>query len=86
MDTLGAGDVLHGAYAYALAVGLPRLDALRLAVRVAALRVTIPGPGWSRDPRFREAGRPAMTRPLKPSADAPPPPDAAAPGGPTTPR
>lgn len=57
VDTLGAGDALHGAYAYGLAVGLPRPDALVLAVGVAARRVTIAGtPGWWFDPRLRAAG------------------------------
>ncbi|PFG17698.1 sugar/nucleoside kinase (ribokinase family) [Propionicimonas paludicola] len=43
-DTLGAGDVLHGAYAYALAAGLPRTQALALAVAAASTRVASIGP------------------------------------------
>lgn len=44
VDTLGAGDVLHGAYAFALAAGKERPDALRTAVRVAGIRVAHIGP------------------------------------------
>ena len=44
VDTLGAGDVLHGAYAFALAAGQERPDALRTAVRVAGIRVAHIGP------------------------------------------
>ena len=44
VDTLGAGDVLHGAYAFALAVGQDRQQALRTAVRVAGIRVRQIGP------------------------------------------
>ncbi len=56
VDTLGAGDVLHGAYAYALAAGLPRVEALRGAVAVAAQRVAIAdAEAWWRDPRLRAA-------------------------------
>lgn len=44
VDTLGAGDVLHGAYAFALAAGQERPDALRTAVRVAGIRVAHNGP------------------------------------------
>lgn len=35
VDTLGAGDVLHGAYAYYLAGGRPPLDALRAGAVIA---------------------------------------------------
>ena len=38
-DTLGAGDVWHGAFALALAEGKPTLDALTFATAAAALKV-----------------------------------------------
>lgn len=44
VDTVGAGDVLHGAYARALAVGLDRPAALRAGVAAASERVRRPGP------------------------------------------
>lgn len=44
VDTLGAGDVLHGGYAFALADGSARLEALEFAVATAALRVRSLGP------------------------------------------
>lgn len=43
-DTLGAGDVFHGAFAYALAGGAPFVDALAHGVRIAALRCAVAGP------------------------------------------
>lgn len=43
-DTLGAGDVLHGAYAYALATGMPRRAGLEFAVSAATRRVSTIGP------------------------------------------
>ena len=48
-DTLGAGDVLHGSYAFALARGVDRVAALRFAVAAASRRVTTPGPFAWRD-------------------------------------
>lgn len=54
VDTLGAGDVLHGAYAYALATGLTRVDALAFAIAAATRRVTNLGPfSWRNDLRRR---------------------------------
>ena len=54
-DTLGAGDAFHGAYAY-VAAARPDLafpDALAQAVRVAALRCTVPGArAWLDTPAF----------------------------------
>lgn len=44
VDTLGAGDVLHGAYCYGLASGLDRPDALQGAVAAATERVRHLGP------------------------------------------
>ena len=47
VDTVGAGDVLHGAYCHALASGLDRTPALEWAVTVATERVRHLGPfGW----------------------------------------
>jgi sulfofructose kinase len=43
VDTLGAGDVLHGAFALALARGAPIEEALRFACAAAALKCTRPG-------------------------------------------
>ncbi|MDQ7993681.1 MAG: PfkB family carbohydrate kinase, partial [Propionicimonas sp.] len=44
VDTLGAGDVLHGGYAFALAAGRPRLEALAFGAAAASLRVASLGP------------------------------------------
>lgn len=44
VDTLGAGDVFHGAYAYALAVGDDVETRLRSAAEVAAIRCAQVGP------------------------------------------
>jgi len=44
VDTVGAGDVLHGAYCHGLASGLGRPEALRRAVQVATRRVRELGP------------------------------------------
>ncbi|WNB86948.1 PfkB family carbohydrate kinase [Cellulomonas sp. ATA003] len=50
-DTLGAGDVLHGAYAFAVAAGLDLVQALGPAVAVASHRVGHVGPrSWLSDP------------------------------------
>jgi sulfofructose kinase len=43
VDTLGAGDVWHGAFAVGLAEGRPAPDALRRANAAAALSTTAPG-------------------------------------------
>ena len=43
VDTLGAGDVFHGAFAGALAAGQAETDALRWAAGAAALKCTRPG-------------------------------------------
>ncbi len=43
VDTLGAGDVFHGAFAGALAAGQTETDALRWAAGAAALKCTRPG-------------------------------------------
>jgi sugar/nucleoside kinase (ribokinase family) len=46
-DTLGAGDVFHGAAAFALTRNVSWPDCLRFAAEVAAVRVQHPGPrGW----------------------------------------
>lgn len=45
VDTLGAGDTWHGAFAFALCDGLSQLDAIRFASAAAAIKVTrIGGP------------------------------------------
>ena len=47
VDTLGAGDVFHGAYAHALATGADVESRLRAAAEVAAIRCAHVGPrGW----------------------------------------
>lgn len=43
VDTTGCGDVFHGAYAAALAEGLPLRDRVTLASAAAALKATRPG-------------------------------------------
>ena len=43
VDTLGAGDVWHGAFALALAEGLDETAAVRAASAAAAIKVTRPG-------------------------------------------
>lgn len=43
VDTLGAGDVFHGAFALALAEGRPEADALRFASAAAAMKCTKAG-------------------------------------------
>ncbi len=55
VDTLGAGDVLHGAFAAAWSAWPAReLEALRLAARVATASVEHPGArGWARDEALR---------------------------------
>lgn len=44
VDTLGAGDVFHGAYAYALAAGAGIEERIRYAAAVAAIRCSMVGP------------------------------------------
>ncbi len=44
VDTVGAGDVLHGAYCFGLASGGDRMDALERAVEAATTRVQHLGP------------------------------------------
>lgn len=43
VDTVGAGDVFHGALALALAEGRPEADAVRFAAAAAALKCSRPG-------------------------------------------
>ncbi len=59
IDTTGCGDVFHGAYAYALARGLPLGDRIRLASATAAIKATRRG-GQAGIPR-----RPELQRFLK---------------------
>ncbi len=57
-DTLGAGDVFHGAVARALAVGAEFPAALAFASRVACIRVGHAGPrSWLGDPALGELAR-----------------------------
>ncbi|WP_341359238.1 PfkB family carbohydrate kinase [Georgenia sp. M64] len=57
-DTLGAGDVLHGAYAFGVAEGRSPVEALELAVRVASLKVGHIGPrSWLTDPELLTVAR-----------------------------
>lgn len=57
-DTLGAGDVFHGAYAYAVAAGAAPVESLDLAAAVAALRVRHVGPrSWLDDPALADLTR-----------------------------
>jgi sugar/nucleoside kinase (ribokinase family) len=52
-DTLGAGDVFHGAFAFAIAAGADTMAALGFGAEVAAVRVGHPGPrAWLADPRL----------------------------------
>lgn len=44
VDTLGAGDVLHGAYCHGLALGLEPVPALDRAARIASASVAVAGP------------------------------------------
>lgn len=59
VDTTGCGDVFHGAYAAALAQGLPIENRLRLAAAAAALKATRPGgqDGIPRRTELRLAGQ-----------------------------
>ncbi|WP_345713287.1 nucleoside/nucleotide kinase family protein [Kineococcus glutinatus] len=55
VDTLGAGDVLHGALALAIADGMELHEALTAAVQVASWRCTVPGArAWLRAPWFAD--------------------------------
>lgn len=47
VDTLGAGDVWHGAFTLQLAKGADELNAVRFANAAAALKCTRVGGGWS---------------------------------------
>ncbi len=58
VDTVGAGDVLHGAYCHGLASGLGRVPALERAVAVASERVRHRGPfAWRAAVGVRWRGR-----------------------------
>lgn len=56
VDTTGCGDVFHGAYAFALARGLPLGDRIRLASAAAAIKATRRG-GQAGIPRLPELKR-----------------------------
>jgi sulfofructose kinase len=53
LDTNGAGDVFHGAYALALARGETALDAARFASAAAALKCRN-GSGWGAAPTLAD--------------------------------
>jgi sugar/nucleoside kinase (ribokinase family) len=53
VDTTGCGDVFHGAYAAALARGMPPAERIRLASAAAALKAARPG-GQAGVPNRRE--------------------------------
>jgi sulfofructose kinase len=53
IDTLGAGDIFHGAYALALAEGKPALAAARFASAAAAIKCSRSG-GREGSPTRRE--------------------------------
>ncbi|WP_342358501.1 PfkB family carbohydrate kinase [Terrarubrum flagellatum] len=53
VDTLGAGDVFHGAFAYALAAGMDELQAIRFSSATAAIKCTRFG-GRAGAPRLAE--------------------------------
>ena len=53
VDTTAAGDIFHGAFAYAIAGGLPLLEALRFSSMTASLSVRKAG-GRSSIPRLAE--------------------------------
>ena len=66
VDTTGCGDVFHGAYAAALALGWPLLERLRFASATAAIKATRIGgqngiPGRAEVERFLR--RPTASRP-----------------------
>lgn len=47
VDTLGAGDVWHGAFTLQLALGVDEINAVKFANTAAALKCTHNGGGWS---------------------------------------
>jgi sulfofructose kinase len=53
VDTNGAGDVFHGAYAHAMACGMPWSDAVRYATVAASLKCT-KAQGWAQLPSHAE--------------------------------
>lgn len=65
VDTLGAGDVWHGGYCFALASGADRMEALAFASRVAAIRVQHLGPFSWRPAALIARRGPVRFRPLR---------------------
>lgn len=64
VDTLGAGDVFHGAYAFALARGATLPERVEFAARIASERVTHAGPrSWL------DAIRRVAAQPMSPTLD-----------------
>lgn len=64
VDTTGCGDVFHGAYAAALARGLPLAERVDVATAAAALKATRPG-GQSGIPRWAELQRFLQSKPKR---------------------
>jgi len=57
VDTLGAGDVFHGAFALAIGEGMPERRAVRFANAAAALKCTRFGGGRGGAPSRAEVER-----------------------------
>jgi len=62
VETLGAGDVFHGAYALAVAEGTPIVDAMRFASAAAALKCAAAG-GRATFPRRADVDRVVASAP-----------------------
>lgn len=56
VDTLGAGDVFHGAFALAIAEGMGELEALRFGAAAAALKCTRHGGAFAAPQRIEVEG------------------------------
>ena len=52
-DTLGCGDVFHGAYAFGLCQGKPPVECIQFAIKVAAIRAA-KGGNWNALPTLSE--------------------------------
>ena len=70
VDSNGAGDAFHGAYAAALALGRPPLQAIRTATAVAALRCTGEGRAALPDLARADAFAEALSAPIPYGGDA----------------
>lgn len=67
VDTLGAGDVFHGAFALAIAEGQPILDAMRFGAAAAALKCTGHGGAFA-SPQRAEVERLLAESPVRKQA------------------